>query len=168
MVRIVDPKFRGNAGRYLFQCALAFLTVLGVLFFLDLLLHTVIIASLGATAFIVFTMPNSRTARTRALLGGHLVGVGVGCAFSLLSRAPLVLSLFHEYKTPLTVFGALAVAAAIFLMVCTNTEHPPAAGMALGLVSESWDARTVAFIFIAVALLALARRLLRRVMIDLV
>ena len=37
--------------------------------------HAVVIASIGATAFIVFTMPRNITAKPRRVIGGHLAGL---------------------------------------------------------------------------------------------
>jgi CBS-domain-containing membrane protein len=167
-MRVLDSKIRKNLWRYLFQSSAATLSTLALLLFLDVLSHTAIIATLGATAFIVFAMPTYPSASTRSLVGGYLVGVSAGCLCSRLSSLPLVSSAFAVHEAPLTVLGAVAVGIAIFLMVMTNTEHPPAAGMSLGLVLNEWDYGTVAFIFGAVILLAIVRRLLRRVLIDLV
>ncbi len=38
----------------------------------------VIIASIGATAFIIFAMPESITAEPRNVIGGHVTGIIVG------------------------------------------------------------------------------------------
>jgi membrane protein implicated in regulation of membrane protease activity len=62
----------------------------------------------------------------------------------------------------------LAVGIAIFLMVITNTEHAPAAGIALGLVINEWDWQTIIFIISAVILFAVIKRLLKAKLIDLV
>ena len=93
-MRIIDSKFRPNAVRYVFQCCLATATILLALLFLDVREHTALVATLGATAFVVFTMPKSYPSRPRPLIGGYVVSVAVG--------------------------------AATFLMVITDTEHPPA------------------------------------------
>jgi hypothetical protein len=52
-------------------------------------------------------------------------------------------------------------------MVATNTEHPPAAGFALGLVLQSWDYRTLVYVLVCVCLLAIIRLVLKRFLIDL-
>ncbi len=167
-MRPINTKLRRNLNRYILQCALATLTIVVVLLFLDVLSRTAIIASLGATAFIVFTMPKSYPSGTRPLVGGYVVGISLGCLCSLLSETPLLTSLLGGHRTSLIVFGALAVGGAIFLMAITNTEHPPAAGIALGLVLNDWDYRTVIFVFGASVLLAAVRRVLRSVLIDLI
>lgn len=64
-------------------------------------------------------------------------------------------------------FGALAVGLAIFGMVITHTEHPPAAGVALSLVVRPWGANTLLFVATAVLILAAAHRASRCILIDL-
>ena len=81
----------------------------------------VLISAMGATAFIVFAMPKAASAQTRNVIGGHLVGLGVGSLFYLISMSYLI-----EYP--------LVVGIAIFLMVALDFEHPPAVGTALAVV----------------------------------
>lgn len=54
---------------------------------------------------------------------------------------------------------ALAVGLSIFLMAITNTEHPPAAGTALGVVAHAWSYQIVVFILLCAVSLAIVRRL---------
>ena len=63
---------------------------------------------------------------------------------------------------------ALAVGLSIFLMVVTNTEHPPAAGTALGIVGHAWSYQVVIFVLLCAIGLAIVRRLLRSRLKDLV
>ena len=62
---------------------------------------------------------------------------------------------------------ALAVGLSIFLMTVTNTEHPPAASTALGVVAHVWSYEVVIFILLAAISLAIVRRLLRSHLRDL-
>lgn len=166
-LKILDPQFKNNAGRYLFQCALAALTILVVLLFLDVIAHTAIIATLGASAFIVFTMPHSYSSRPRSLLGGYFVGMSAGSLCYLLSCSRLLAPLVLTPRLSYVIFGALAVGVAILLMTVTNTEHPPAAGMALGLVLNQWDYSTVVFILAAVVFMTGVRHFLKGRLINL-
>ncbi|KPK71692.1 hypothetical protein AMJ87_06965 [candidate division WOR_3 bacterium SM23_60] len=166
-MRIFDEKVKKNAGRYVLQCGLATVAVFVILLFLDILTQPAIIATLGATAFIVFTMPQSYASGPRPLIGGYVIGVGCGCLCYFLSMAPFIVARFSDYLVLYTVFGALAVGSAIFLMAITNTEHAPAAGMALGLVINTWDLSTVAFVIAAVLFLAGIRNVLGRFLLDL-
>ena len=117
-------EFRLHWKHYVLQSILATGSVFIVLYFLSLQ-EAVIIASIGATAFIVFVMPDSITAQPRNVIGGQMVGLLCGFLFSLIPPFTLIFSLF---------IYSLAVGASIFIMVVTDTEHPPAAGTALGVV----------------------------------
>lgn len=167
-MRIFDVKVRKNLWRYVFQCALATLTILAVLLFLDVLNETAIIAALGASAFIVFTMPTTYSSDPRRLIGGYLVGISIGFFFYVLSEYIDMNSIFGTQTMSLVVFGALAVGAAIFIMTVTNTEHAPAAGIALGLVINQWDYHTIFFILAAIIWMAGVRKLLKPYTMDLI
>jgi hypothetical protein len=52
-------------------------------------------------------------------------------------------------------------------MVITNTEHPPASGIALGLVINEWTFHTIIFILVGVFVLFLVKRFLGSILIDL-
>jgi len=116
-------KFKSAWKAYVVQSVVAGLTTLLILLFLTLE-HAVVIAALGASAFIVFGRPFDITARPQNLIGGHLVGFAVG---SLCAAVP--------HLTPVTTIGcyALSVGCSIFLMAVLNMQHPPAAGTALGM-----------------------------------
>lgn len=167
-MQLIDEKARKNLRPYILQSALATFFIFLILIFLDVLSHTAIIAALGSSAFLVFTRPRAYASRLRPLFGGYLIGTVVGMFFFYLSLIPGWVSLPISTSTVLIIFGAMAVGAAIFFMVVTNTEHPPAAGMALGMVMNAWDYRTIMYVLIAVAMMALLRHLLKRYMIDLI
>lgn len=166
-MRIIDAKVKKNVGRYVLQCGFATLTVFVILLFLDIVTQPAIIATLGATTFIVFTMPRSYESGLRPLIGGYVIGIICGCLCFFLSVMPFFVSRFSDYILLHTVFGALAVGSAIFLMAITNTEHAPAAGMALGLVINAWDLSTIAFVIASVLFLAGIRNALGRFLLDL-
>ncbi|HHE04885.1 MAG TPA: HPP family protein, partial [candidate division WOR-3 bacterium] len=71
-------------------------------------------------------------------------------------------------KIHYVIFGALSVGISLFLMAITDTEHPPAAGMALGLVINTWDYNTLLFIVGAVVVMYSVKRILRPLMVDLI
>ena len=167
-MRLFDRKFRKNAHRYIFQCTLATLTILAVLFFLDVLTETAIIAALGASAFVVFAIPNSYSSDPRRLIGGYVVGIIVGIICYYISIIFPISNFFTNTETSLIVFGAVAVGVAIFIMAVTNTEHPPAAGIALGLVINRWDWMTIIFILCAITWLSVIRKILKPLLIDLI
>jgi len=112
---------------YVFQSLLATASLFCVLIFLEQG-EKVIVASLGATAFIVFALPNSFTAQPRNVIGGHLVGLACGfVGYWLLNLLPNPDQFIAEAG-----IHSFAVGLAMFIMVAIDTEHPPAAGTALG------------------------------------
>ena len=68
----------------------------------------------------------------------------------------------------LIVFGALATGLAMFLMVVTKTEHPPAAALALGLVLNEWTALTLLVVVVGVVTLSICKRMVLPHLMDLV
>jgi len=164
---LFDEKLKKNLGRYILQCFLATLTILAVLLFLDVLTETAIIAALGASAFIVFTMPKTYSSDMRRLLGGYIVGTSVGIMFHFISISKEAESIFANSSAPLILFGAMSVGIAIFIMAITNTEHAPAAGIALGLVINQWTFMTVLFILIAILWMASVKKLLKSYLMNL-
>ncbi len=167
-LRFFDVKFRKNIDKYIFQCVLATIAILIILLFLDVLNETAIIASLGATAFIVFTMPNAYSSHSRPLLGGYLVGITVGVVLHYIASSAFVSVFLPTHSFTIAVFGAIAVGIAIFVMVATDTEHPPAAGISLGLILNVWDIRTIFFIIAAVIVLASIKKILKPFLLDLI
>jgi hypothetical protein len=53
-------------------------------------------------------------------------------------------------------------------MAITNTEHPPAAGTALGIAAHEWSWQVVIFVFLSVVILSVVWWLLRSRLRDLV
>ena len=78
-----------------------------------------LVGSFGATAVLIYGVPNSPFAQPRNLIGGHLLSAvaGVSCA------------LFFQDNIALA--AATAVTLAIVLMHLTNTIHPPGGATAL-------------------------------------
>jgi len=167
-MKLIDVKVKENLWRYLSQCFLATLTIFAILLFLDILNEAAIIAALGASAFIVFTMPTKYSSEPRRLIGGYIVGVLIGCSFYFLSISTEFASLFGNHQLSLAIFASLAVGIAMFIMAVTNSEHAPAAGIALGLVLNEWDYVTIIFILGAILWMAGVRKLLKPLLMDLI
>ncbi len=68
----------GHIKRYALQCSLAAAAVLILLVVLDAATQTVLIATLGASAFIAFAVPRSLHSGPRCLVGGYLAGIFAG------------------------------------------------------------------------------------------
>jgi len=150
-------EFRTFWKNYVFQSLFATLAIFIVLLFLSLQ-HAVIIASIGATTFIVFAMPKNITAQPRNVVGGHLVGLTCGSLCALIPHQTFLHSIL---------IYSLAVGLSIFIMVVTDTEHPPASGTALGVAMRGFSPDVIIAVVTSVTVLALIHHLLKRYLRDL-
>ena len=82
--QILDPEFSRSRKRYLAQAGLATIAMLAVLLLTDSLSDAALAAGLASSVIILFMHPSSRAATTRALVGGHLLALGVGSGLALL------------------------------------------------------------------------------------
>jgi CBS-domain-containing membrane protein len=166
-MEIIDKSFIQKPKYYILQSLLALLALLVILSFVEVLTQAAIVAALGASTFIVFAMPRSITAKPRRLIGGHAIGIICGLiCYSAFLTGPLG-ELSGEHELLLWFAYSLSVALSLFLMTITNTEHPPAASTALGIVAHGCSWQTVLFILLFAVGLAIVKRLLRARLIDL-
>ena len=143
---------------YIFQSFLAALTIFIVLLFLSLE-HAVIIAAIGATAFIVFAMPGNTTANSKNIIGGHLVGLLIGSLCALIPQPSFWCSIMAY---------SLAVGLSIFIMIVIGTGHPPAAATALGLAIMGFSLNAAIAVVTSIVLLSLAHHFLKPYLKNLV
>jgi len=155
-LRKMLSEFKQHWKRYVLQSLLATGVVCLMLALLKMQ-HMVITASLGSTAFVVFAMPNSLAARPRNVVGGQLVGVLSGALCSFIPHSGVPASVLVP---------AGAVGLSIFLMVVTDTEHPPASGTALGVVTGGVSLNATVAVIVGAALLSVSHQLGRRVLKD--
>lgn len=151
---IIIDKFKKLWIYYILQSLLAAVA----LFIIVLVLgkdKMVVISAMGATSFIAFAMPKAASAKTRNILGGHLVGLASGAIFYFTA-----LPYFIEYPC--------AVGLAIFLMVVLDVEHPPAAGTALAVVINEVSPPVFVAIMTSSLILSQCRYYLRHHLKDLV
>ncbi len=120
--------------------------------------HAVIIAWLGATTCIVFAQPDNITAQTRNVIGGHIVGLFCGFLFSLIGHPAMLYELM---------IYSLAVGTSMFVMVVTDTEHPPAAGTALGVMITGITLQVLVVVVVSIILLCVIHRVLKPYLRDL-
>lgn len=160
-MRWIDPKFRRDRKKYIVQSLLASFVIFVMTIFIDIFINSVIIASLGATVFILFTMPHKKGSRGRYLFGGYSIGILAGLLSTLMivSDSSIV---FESLRL------AVAVGLAIFFMVVTDTEHPPAAAMAMGIALDGADIETVIAIYVCLTIVFISKKLMSRWLIDLV
>jgi len=165
-----DIKFKKHILRYINQCVLAAVAILAIHIALNWLENSgSVIVALGASTFICFAMPHRQSSRARYIVGGHVTGFVCGAMVAVVmsSTDMSAIPLMAEYRY--AIFGSLAVGLATFLMVVINTEHPPAAGLALGLITvEIGDLPLAAVIVVAgTMMLAGIKTALKPVMEDL-
>ncbi len=160
--RKFDNKFAPNWKNYIFQPLLATVSVFLIILSLSIDDDAVIIASIGATSFIVFALPKSVSASPRNVIGGHFVGLVCGLLVSLIPE----ISIVHQAVLTSLVYS-LAVGSCIFVMVITNTEHAPAAGTALGVAINGLSLNVIITIAAGTIILALIHTLFKDKLKDL-
>lgn len=150
---------------YIFQSLLATASLFCVLIFLEQAEEgkEVVVASLGATAFVVFALPNNLSAQPRNVIGGHIVGLACGCGgYWLLNLLPNPDQFIAEAG-----IHAITVGLAIFIMVVFDFEHPPAAGTALGAaIGGPGERLIISVLFFSIAFTVI-RLLVRKHLRDL-
>jgi CBS-domain-containing membrane protein len=158
-------KLKGN-GRYVaLQCLLVF-GALGAVLALYELFGGIIVASLGASSFILFATPHTQSSKAKNLIGGYICGAFSGVLFSYLHS--VFMFDFSTMHLALIVGCAAAAALTMFLMVWAGVAHPPAAALALGLASNAPSLITAAAAVLGVCVLCMVRRVLRKYLKNLV
>jgi len=138
----MDSKFPHYWKTYIAQSSYAALSV----FFITLILseNPVVIASIGATAFIVFALPNNIASDPKRIIGGHFLGFFIGSCFAVF---PFMGIVFFK-----AIWFALAIGITILFMAVLDLEHPPAAaaGTALGMTLVGYSGSAAAAITISI------------------
>lgn len=119
-----------------------------------------LIGSFGASAVLIYAMPESPLSSPRHVVGGHLISATVGVLCQMLLGPYPILA------------AAVAVAVAVMAMLLTRTTHPPGGATALIAVIGGPRIHELGFGYlllpilagavILLAIAALARRLARR------
>tara|TARA_B100000941_G_scaffold262547_1_gene215385 strand:- start:816 stop:1286 length:471 start_codon:yes stop_codon:yes gene_type:complete len=153
----IDPKFPKHWRRYLIQISYAAASV----FFITITLsnNRVITANIGATAFIVFVMPNNIAAEPKRIIGGHFLSFFIGSCFAFFPFMNAVI-----FKV---LWFWLSVGITILFMVVLDLKHLPAGGTALGMTLIAYSSTSVIIIFISVLFLAIVGHLSRPYLKDL-
>jgi len=163
----IDKHRPMNAYGWMAQCAVASGAILLVMLGMNAVLRTSLVSSIGATTFVAFAMPRTPAAQNRAIIGGYLLGTLIGIVFSLLLSVTSFVDGCWLQKLVVYALAAAAVGSTMLAMVATNTEHPPAAGLALGYVLDPWDGRTVVAVLAAAVILCVIRQLMGNRLMDL-
>lgn len=101
---------------------------------LGLSFKLLVLASMGASAFLLFVVPHSPLAQPWPVIGGHLIAafIGVACA-QWVASAPLA--------------TALAVFLSVFMMYQLHCLHPPSAATAMIAVLGGPDVHAIGWQF---------------------
>ena len=151
-------EFKMHWKNYIFQSLAATIATLVILVTLNME-NAVVIASIASSIFIVFTMPNAISARKRAIIGGHWIGIVLGSLWALIPQPYPFISI---------IVFSLAVGTTMFAMVVFDMEHPPAAGTALGVAITGFSWNVGIAIITSTILLAIIRTVFRPHLKDLV
>ena len=157
---IAGRKNRKDFKSYIFQSFLTFICV-GTALLLHGLFGGFIVASLGASSFIIFITPHTNSSRNRNILGSYACGAVAGILFSFLHRYAFAFN-FEGLDYALLLSCAAAAATTTLLMVTTGFVHPPAAALALGLANDPECLKTALAALIGAIMLCAARWLLRK------
>ncbi len=150
----IDEKFKKLWKYYIWQSFLAAVALFVIVLVLDKD-KMVVISAMGATAFIVFALPNAVSAHSRNVIGGHLVGLVLGMIF-------FYIDIPYFYKFP------IVVGIAIFVMAALDVEHPPAVGTALAVLINEVSTDVLFIIIAAAVILSVCHYYLRHHLKDLV
>ena len=144
---------------YLFQAGLASLALLAILLIEQGVSNGIIVVTIASSTATVFVVPHSIASTPQRVIGGHVVSVIVGLAvwgiLQLITGDATTAS-----NTQIDIFGAAAVGLSVLTMATTNTEHPPAAGTAFGIIVVGFSFTFIAFILSAAVILSLVRAML--------
>jgi CBS-domain-containing membrane protein len=169
---ILDPKFKRLFKRYVFQVSLATGALIAVLLAEQRMsgaaaAQAVLVAAIASTAFVLFITPHTASAGLRASLGGHAWALLIASVLALLAGTDVGTEWITDVPSLFAVYTAVGVGLCMLAMAATNTEHPPAAGTALGVVAHGFDWELIIFVGTAVIMLVVLHRVFRSRMTNL-
>jgi len=164
-MKIFDERFPEHRINYFLQPLFAAIAVGLALFLFDIVDQPMIVASFGASAFIIFIRPHDKTSSPRNVLGGYVIGIVVGSVVHLATFFDIEHDLTE--KVLYLFAGGLAVFFAMFCMAVTNTEHAPATSVALGLVLNTWRISIIGKVILGIVIISLVHHFLKKRMVDL-
>jgi len=164
---LLDPEFRRSYKQYIFQAVLATVAMAVILLFVDSLSSAAIAAGLGSSVVGIFINPTGATARLRAVVGGHIMALILGSVFSFILFAGSIETVTADHSQFHAMMMAVSVGLLILVMAVTDTEHPPAAGIVIGMASRDWTPEVFMAILGALVLIAAIKLTLKRHLRDL-
>lgn len=162
----VNKNLSINYKSYILQSLLIFICI-SLILLLGRFFDEIIVASLGASSFILFASPHVNSSQPRYVIGGYFWGLISGVSFNYLYYKISGLNFIGKEYVLISVC-AMAVAVTAFLMATTNLVHPPAAALALGLSTESKCFITAIAAIISIIILCTVKQLLKKYLKNLV
>ncbi len=95
-----------------------------------------LVASFGASAVLIYGVPQAEFSQPRNLLGGHLISALIG------------VSVCKYLPTDITLLAALTVSLSIVAMHVTRTLHPPGGATALIAVIGGTEIHNAGYLFV--------------------
>ncbi|TEW54728.1 HPP family protein [Psychromonas sp. RZ22] len=102
----------------------------------DLLNSQFLVGSFGASAVLIYGVPQAECSQPRNVLGGHVISAFIG------------VSVYQFFPFDITVLGALAVSFSVMAMHFTRTIHPPGGATALIAVIGSSQVHSISYMFV--------------------
>jgi len=133
---LLDPKFRHRYEQCFLRAFLAFVAVAIILLFVESPSSAAIAAGLGSSVVGIFINPNGATARLRAMVGGHTMALLLGSVFSFILFAGSIETFTVDHSQFHALIMVLSVGFLFLVMAITDTDHPPAGGIAIGMASR--------------------------------
>ena len=164
---LADRRLAARSRSYAFQSALATLSLLAIVLVKDVVLNVAIVVAMASTVFTIFVVPDSVAATPRKVIGGHMAGIIAGSIVVALLGIPGISAIVDSSPHIYNAVAALTLGLSMVMMVITDTEHPPAAGAALGLVIHGWSWSSVGVILIGAVALSAIRIALRPRLVNL-
>ncbi len=111
-------------------------SILNQLLFTDMSNHLFLVGSFGASAVLIYAVPQSDLSQPRNLIGGHIISALIG------------VSLYKFLQLDVAILAALAVSISIVVMHFTLTLHPPGGATALIAVIGSKEVHELGYMFV--------------------
>jgi len=158
----------------LWQSLIVFLIIFGFMYAMkhaigaDVALGAIGATSLGSSAFVAFVAHDTVMARAQNMIFSYLWGILFGVLGTWLLYLTAHQHFFSGEQVDLEVLMAAVVAMLTMLcMTIFSCEHPPAVGIAIGLVLRHWDMSILCIIFATVLVIAILKLVLRPWLLNL-
>lgn len=158
----------------LWQSLLVFIIIFGFMYVMkhalnaDDALGAIGATSLGSSAFLAFVAHDTAMARERRMIFGYVWGIFLGAIGSFIVETLIRHHILSHYHSDVRVLICALVAMLTMLcMTIFSCEHPPAVGIAIGLVLRHWDMPILTIVFVTVIVIVIIKSILRPWLLNL-